>query len=135
MHGVSGIRGGVVGRAAVRAPAVQGGFVVAEAGAGRAEAAGGVGGVLQAGLLALQEAESGTVRDRQARRHGESLLEALRRLQVALLMGAGAEDLQGLRTLVEAAPPPDDPRLAQVQRAVLVRVAVELARRNAASSV
>lgn len=79
-------------------------------------------------FLALQESEAETVRDREARRHGHSMLDALSRLQRALLGGAGADALEQLARLVRTAPEPLDPRLAAVQRAVLVRVAVELAR-------
>ena len=88
------------------------------------------------GLLALQEAgqEAGrdAVRDREARRHGAALLAALTELQRALLTGPGGSpiDLDRLAALVRNAPPPADPALAAVQRAVLIRAAVELARRT-----
>ncbi len=85
-------------------------------------------------LLSLQEAEVETVQDREARRHGHAMLDALAMLQRALLGGQEALGLEGLARLVRAAPPPTDPALAAVQRAVLVRAAVELARQRGAVS-
>ena len=83
------------------------------------------------GLLAMQEAGQGTVRDRDARRHGAAMLAALAELQRALLGGDDGAALERLASLVRNAPPPADPALLMVQRAVLVRAAVELARRAA----
>ena len=57
---------------------------------GRPEAATATGAAAEVslgGMLALQEAESGAVRDREARRRGQELLAALVRLQRALLDG------------------------------------------------
>ena len=85
-------------------------------------------------LLAMQEAETGAVQDREARRHGDSMLEALAALQRSLLGGAEAGGLETMASLARAVPAAADPRLAGVQRALLVRVAVELARRRAAAS-
>jgi hypothetical protein len=86
-------------------------------------------------LLALQEADAEPVQDREARRHGKAMLDVLTRLQQAILTGGGADTLDSLANLVRAAPVPSDPRLAAVQRAVLVRAAVELARARAEASV
>ena len=86
-------------------------------------------------LLAMQEAGMETVADRSARRHGGQLLESLTALQRAMLANAGAAELDALEHLVRGAPAADDPRLAAVQRALVQRVAVELARRRAATSV
>jgi hypothetical protein len=96
-------------------------------------------------LLALQEAgqEAGqqagveAARDREARRHGSAMLDALAMLQRSMLGGQdrqGVESLQSLARLVQATPPPSDPALAAVQRALLVRVAVELARQRGAAT-
>lgn len=92
------------------------------------------------GLLALQEvgqeagqaAGQAAVQDREARRHGAAMVAALSELQRALLGGGDPDALDRLAALVRRAPPPADPALAQVQRAVLVRAAVEIARRAAA---
>ena len=86
-------------------------------------------------LLALQEAGQEAVRDREARRHGEAMLDALGELQRALLGGAPAEGIAALAGLLRRAPVPADPRLAAIQRALLVRAAVEVARGRAAASV
>jgi len=81
------------------------------------------------GILALQEAESLALRDREARRRGQEMLAALTRLQRALL--EGHRDLPGLRrlaALAEDIPPAADPDLAQALAAVALRARVELAR-------
>lgn len=129
MTGIAGIAGlGAVGvpRAAPRRAGV-GGFSVPE----EAAAAPGVAGVAMQSLLGLQEAGQDAVRDREARRHGGAILAALAALQRALLGGADAGALASLAALVERVPLPADPRLAEVQHALLVRAAVELARAQA----
>ena len=81
------------------------------------------------GMLALQEAESLALRDREARRRGQEILAALTRLQRALL--EGGRDLPGLRrlaALAEDIPPAADPGLAQALAEVALRARVELAR-------
>ena len=93
-----------------------------------AEAAGTASAVGLPSLLTLQETYAEPVADREARRHGKAMLDALTRLQRALLGGEGPDALQSLANLVRATPEPADPRLAAVQRAVLVRAAVELQR-------
>ena len=131
----SGVGMGAAG--AVRGPVrVRGGsgFRVPEGADMRAEGAesggeaGAVAGVAMPSLLAMQEAESGAVQDREARRHGEAVLESLTELQRALLTGASGGELARLAGLARAMPAATDPRLAAVQRALLVRVAVEQAR-------
>ena len=109
------------------------GFQVPEGGAGLAPA-GGVGPVCTPSMLALQEEEEGQVADRDARRHGQAMLAALAALQ-RLALGDGSADgaLEQLASLVRATPDAADPRLAAVQRAIQVRVAVELARGRAAA--
>ncbi len=99
-----------------------------------AEAASGAAPVTMPGLLALQEAGQDAGRDRDARRHGEAMLTSLADLQRALLGGADRGALQSLADLARRAPPAADPRLAGVQRALLLRVEVELARARAAAS-
>ena len=84
-------------------------------------------------LLALQEAGQGAVRDREARRHSQGMLDALSALQRALLgeetgESRGTRDRRG-----RGAPAPADPALAAIQRMVLQRTAVELARRKGAA--
>ncbi len=84
-----------------------------------------------ASMLGLQELGEETVRDREARRHGQDMLAALAELQRNLL-GAGdaAVALRRLSDLVAAVPVADDPRLAAMVAAVVLRVRVELARRQ-----
>ncbi len=101
----------------------------------RSEAAGGVLAVSMPSLLALQEEDADAVADREARRHGQAMLAALAALQRGLLGGAGSGALEQAAALARAAPAPADPRLAAVQRAILVRVAVEAARAKAADAV
>lgn len=105
------------------------GFQVPEGEEARVEAPAAVTGVSMPSLLAMQEAESGAVQDRQARQNGEALLGALASLQRALLAGDDSGELGRLAGLAQAMPPAADHRLAAVQRALLVRVAVERARR------
>ena len=130
--GIAGLAGLTIVRAGVRRPGVAG-FRVAE----EAEAAGEAARVVSVSLpslLALQEAGEDAVRDREARRHGDSLLDALRELQRAMLGGASAGPLERLQSLTAAMPGAADPRLADVQRALMVRTAVELARARVAAS-
>jgi hypothetical protein len=84
-------------------------------------------------MLALQEAEVEAARDRNARRHGKALLEALAELQRALLGGGGGEEGPALQRLAALAAAPADaanPALAGVLRALSLRAQVELARRG-----
>ena len=96
--------------------------------------ASGVTGVAMPSLLAMQEAGQEAVRDRDARRHGEDMLEALAALQRVLLGAGRGFDMEQLADLARRMPPAADPRLAGVQRALLLRVAVELARGRVAAS-
>jgi hypothetical protein len=85
--------------------------------------------VVLGGMLALQEAESGTVRDREARRRGEEILAALSRLQRALL--DGRRDIAALTQLADLArevPAAADPALRQAVADVVLRARVELSR-------
>lgn len=84
-------------------------------------------------MVALQEAELRAARDRAARRHGETMLDELKALQVRLLGGGAAPDLLGrLATLAEMLPDAVDPKLAALVQAVALRAEIELARRAAA---
>ncbi len=104
---------------------------------GRAESASGTAGAEAAevaevafgGMLALQEVESEPVRDREARRRGQQMLDELLRLQRALL--AGPPDPDALYRLAELAtdiPDAADPALRRVVAEVTLRARVELAR-------
>ncbi len=86
-------------------------------------------------LLTLQAAESEAkpgvgeaAADHAAARHGETLLGALRGLQLAMLGGAGAE--HDLARLADGLPHATDPGLDSVLRAIAQRAAVERARRE-----
>ena len=86
-------------------------------------------------LLAMQETDPETVRDRAARRHGQSMLDLLRALQHAALAdraAVGDTTLARLADLIAAVPPADNPGLQATLRAIGVRAAVELARRHRA---
>jgi hypothetical protein len=82
-------------------------------------------------MLALQELNGEAVEDRQARRRGQDMLALLARLQRDLLAGADdATSLQRLAQLAAVAPAATDPRLAAAVAAIVLRVQVELARRQ-----
>ena len=84
-----------------------------------------------ASVLTLQELSAETVEDRTARRHGQDLLAALAALQRGLLSGVdNVAALQQLADLTAGVPPATDPRLAAMVSAIVVRVRVELARRE-----
>ena len=75
-----------------------------------------------------------TAQDREARRHGRALLQALAGLQRAALQGDGDQARAALATLAETArdePEADDPVLRLILREIAVRAAVELARAEA----
>ena len=96
----------------------------AAAGAGTS----GIAPAAMAGLLAVQEGATGDRRAPAARRAGRALLGALSALQAALLAGQGeAGALEGLRDLLGAMPPAEDPVLATIA----LRCRIELARREA----
>jgi protein-disulfide isomerase-like protein with CxxC motif len=82
-------------------------------------------------MLTLQELGGETVADREARRHGQDMLAALAALQRALLGGSDdVATLQRLAELAVAVPLATDRRLAAMVSAIVVRVRVELARRQ-----
>jgi Class II flagellar assembly regulator len=82
-------------------------------------------------LLALQQVDEPTEQDRAARRHGQSLLGVLGRLQRLLLEdGDPAGALEQIRRLVAATPVAADPGLAAAVDMVVLRARIELARRG-----
>jgi hypothetical protein len=83
------------------------------------------------GLLAAQEGGAEAARDRAARAHGEASLALLESLRAALLTGAETEPVrEQLAAHAARMTPAADPRLQAAQRAIALRVAVELARRG-----
>lgn len=82
-------------------------------------------------MLSLQELGGETVRDREARRHGQDMLAALADLQ-RLILSAGSDGmaLQRLADLVATVPSATDRRLSALVSAIVVRARVELARRQ-----
>jgi hypothetical protein len=84
-----------------------------------------------ASMLTLQELGGETVQDREARRHGQDMLAALADLQRSLLSPDGDPSvLARLAELAESVPRATDRRLAAMVSAIMVRVRVELARRQ-----
>ena len=82
-------------------------------------------------MLALQEADVESVEDREARRHSHDMLAGLAELQRALLGGSGDDAaLQRLGDLAASVRHATDPRLAAMVSAIVLRVRVELARRQ-----
>ena len=82
-------------------------------------------------LLHLQEFEDGTAKDRKAKRHGQSLLQALAELQRRLLGGGPLEEaLARLSALVDTCPEAADPALAGLVGSIMLRARIELARRG-----
>lgn len=90
-------------------------------------------GVAMTSLLALQEAQSGAERDREAQRHGEAVVDALGELQLALLDGRNG-DLEALARLAARPVAAADPALAGLMRTIQLRAGIELARRGRAAS-
>jgi hypothetical protein len=87
--------------------------------------------VSAASLLSLQEVEDDPVqRDRMARAGGEAALDALRDLQLALLMDQDDPEACARLAALATLKPASDPKLAAIVRAIAVRAAVELARRQ-----
>jgi hypothetical protein len=81
------------------------------------------------GMLAMQEAGADAARDREARRHGEEMLQELADLQRALLgSGVSAAGLANLADLASRARPAADNGLRGVLDAIGLRAQVELAR-------
>jgi hypothetical protein len=109
-------------------PREAGGFRVPKGGGG-ASAAGAVSGVQEVGLggmLALQEAPD-EVADREARRRGHEMLEALAALQRSLL-GIDGADPARLARLSEKVPEARDPALREAVAAIALRARIEAVR-------
>jgi len=84
-----------------------------------------------ASVLTLQELGGETVQDREAKRHGQDMLAMLGALQRSLLGAGDSPDaLQRLADLAASVPRATDRRLAALMSAIIVRVRVELARRQ-----
>jgi hypothetical protein len=82
-------------------------------------------------MLTIQELGGGAAEDREARRHGQDMLALLAELQRGLLTGSDdGTTLTRLAELAAAVPRAADPRLAAMVSAIMVRVRVELARRQ-----
>jgi len=79
------------------------------------------------GLMTYEEARDRVVADRQARRHGRAMLQALGAMQLSLLDGDDAA-VQALADLAAQVPEADDPVLRLILQEIGVRAAVELAR-------
>ncbi len=125
---VVGVSRAAPGAVPVRRGTMERGFRVKGEATVQTDAAIGTGAVAMTSLLALQEVESGVQEDREARRHGEAMLDELSELHHALL-GAEGPDLGRLARLVEHPVTAADPGLAGVLRAVRLRAGIELARR------
>ena len=102
---------------------------------GAAGSAGGAAPVTDAGaMLALQEDigrdadRSGGAPDREARQHGQDILEALATLQKDLLAGDPAQGLSRLAALAERMPTAHDPALARVLSSIRLRARLEILR-------
>ena len=83
-------------------------------------------------LLALQAVEEGSERDRSARKRGTALLASLSTLQRTMLMdGDPSLALRALSDLAADQDVADDPGLAAILRAIVLRSRIEIARREA----
>jgi hypothetical protein len=135
---VTGIKGG----GGIRGPApaardaaetVTAKFVVTD-GAGRltqTARASSVAGIALDSMLALQAVDEATERNRSARKRGTAMLGALTKLQRAMLAGGdSAEVLRTLNELNNDTAVADDPGLAAIVRAIILRSRVELALRG-----
>jgi hypothetical protein len=82
-------------------------------------------------MLARPEQDAPAARDRRARQHGQALLQALARLQAALI-GGGDEVacLHHLTAVTKGYAAAADPGLAAIIQALSLRAQVELARRS-----
>jgi hypothetical protein len=133
MTGIERVGWPTAPRVASRPAAKSGFFVPPEAaGPGQVEAAAAPAATSLGSMLALQEADVETVEDREARKHGHDMLAALAELQRALLGGGGGDGvaLQRLGDLAASVRHATDPRLAAMVSAIVLRVRVELARRQ-----
>jgi hypothetical protein len=132
MTGIEGIGWPTAPRVVSRAPAKSGFVMPSEPDeVGHAAASPSAEPVALGSMLTLQELGGESVADRQARRHGQDMLAELAALQRALLAGgADVAALHHLAELAAAVPRSADRRLAAMVSAIVVRVRVELARRQ-----
>ncbi len=93
-----------------------------------AEAPSGVMAPTAAGQTAYAAAYQAEMADREARRHGRAMLQALAALQMAVLDGSAAEARGSLAALAGRAAQAHDPVLRLILREIGVRAAVELGR-------
>ncbi len=86
--------------------------------------------VMLSGMLALQETETETVQDKNARRHGFALLDSLAQLQKSLLSpeADNAAEIETLALLASEMPQAANPGLAAALAAVRLRAKIELLR-------
>ncbi|MCF3946691.1 flagellar assembly protein FliX [Acidiphilium sp. AL] len=82
------------------------------------------------GLIALQDDESPSRRDRAAQRGARQALDALGELQAALLGGSQSTAMAALNDAVERMAEPADPALGAIIGAIRLRARIELARRR-----
>src|SRR5262249_39107394 len=100
MRGIEGVGWPAATSRVMRRTTVRSGFVVPTAGPGQAAAVAPPQAAGPASMLTLQELGGETVQDRQARRHGQDMLDVLVELQRALLTGRdGMAALQRLADL------------------------------------
>jgi hypothetical protein len=135
MSRVNGVGGAsaIAGGRATKAAGGPGGFSVAAdspaaEGVGRAQAVQPMGLI---GMLALQEAETETTGNKNGRRHGFAVLDALQELQHGLLSPAGdGQEIARLFALARESSSVADPVLGQVLSAIRLRAKIELLRRG-----
>jgi len=131
---IDGIGSPALPRTGRRAGTVKGGFFLPSgeaATAGTAASAAPLRAASLAGMLTLQERTGEPVEDRQARRRGQDLLEALSRMQRAMLEDRqDQESLQTLAGLTADLPRATDPGLRRILQAIALRARVELARQG-----
>jgi hypothetical protein len=80
--------------------------------------------------VVYEEADRQVSADRQARRHGRAMLQALGALQLAILGDGETSARSQLAALVAQAPAAHDPVLRLILREISLRAAVELARHS-----
>jgi hypothetical protein len=82
-------------------------------------------------MLALQEVDGTTDRDRGARKRGAAMIAALTDLQRIMLADQDpASALRALNELAAGDSEADDPRLGAILRAIVLRTRIEIARRQ-----
>lgn len=113
-----------------RKPAASGGFRLPGADSAAPSGIAAAAAIGTPSMLALQELPDPHLADREARRRGQDILEALAALQRALL-GAGPLDPDSLARLAENVPQASDPALRAAVAALVLRARIEGARLEA----